>query len=121
MILAVLIAFVAGLGCGIWFSHVANPSPQERIRRKAKHDLKLRLGKDGLPLNPSNDYERHLYALKLRWEGKSKAEVATALLTLGLGDVPAPKRLGYIQDILNSFIVGFPKEKLEVANEGNTG
>ena len=110
MILALVLTFIAGFGCGSFIYHVLMPSPVERIRRKARHDLKCRLV-DGKPIDPLNDYERHLYALSLKRKGKSETEIAEALLGLGLTDIPATKRARYISDILRSVIVDFSINK----------
>lgn len=81
------------------------------LQAKLEMDTVLRLGPDGRPLNPGNDYERHLYARALVGQGLTQAQVAQALLGLGLEDVPPNKRQSYVEDILHSVLVGFPNKE----------
>ena len=116
MIAIAVVSFLAGLGIGCFVMHMAT-NPQRQAQAKLKHDLKHRLGIDGKPLNPLNDYERHLYALSLKKQGKSRAEVAQALFDLGVNDVPAQKREKYIRMVLESTIVGFGENLLPAYEE----
>jgi len=84
-------------------------NPVNRIRKKAIRDLKTRLSPEGMPLNYSNDYERHLYALSLKRMGKSRDEIKESLLKL-TADIPHTKRAKYVEDILNSLIVDYKLE-----------
>lgn len=100
-----IITLLIGIGIGCFLMSLRNPDRQ--AKSKLEYDLKHRLGPDGKPIYPQNDYERHLYALSLRRQGKNRMEVAKALFDLGLDDIPALKRNRYIADILESAIVGF--------------
>ena len=80
----------------------------DRLLSKLEADMSLRLTAGGLPKNSLNDYERHLYARRLRLEGLSYEQVRNALLDLGLTDVSIGQRLSYVEDVLHSIIVGFP-------------
>lgn len=99
------ITLLIGIGIGCFLMSLRNPDKQAQT--KLEYDLKHRLGPDGKPLNPQNDYERHLYARSLKLKGKSRAQVARALFDLGMDDIPALKRNRYIADILESALVGF--------------
>ena len=84
------------------------------IEEKIKFDTENRLGSDGKPLHKGNDYERHLYARKLREEGKSRVDVLLSLYELGLDDISENKRGQYVQDILDSILVGFSDNPLPI-------
>lgn len=80
-----------------------SPETEQRLEL----DMFLRLDADGLPIHRGNDYERHLYARKLRLDGKTREEARQALMELDLGDVPAKSVSRYIDDVLDSILVGF--------------
>jgi len=84
------------------------------IEEKLQFDTKSRLGPDGQPLHAGNDYERHLYARKLREEGKSRTDVLLSLYELGLDDISESKRGQYVQDVLDSILVGFSDNPLPI-------
>lgn len=84
------------------------------LNLKTRRDIESRLDYKGFPINPGNDYERHLFACKLRQEGKERGEVREALFDLGLEDVAENKRDKYVEDILNSILVGFSDTPLPV-------
>ena len=87
---------------GIEATYIIN----EAVEAKLTYDTATRLNDVGLPLHPDNDYERHLYARKLRLEGYSRDEVRENIIALGLEDIPANKKYQYIEDLLDSVIVG---------------
>ena len=87
------------------------------LDEKAGLDMQLRLDINGIPLHPGNDYERHLFARRLKLEGKSRDEVRQALIDLGLNDVSDNRRSKYLEDILNSVLVGFSETPLPVYME----
>lgn len=103
--LGLLLGFVAGRALTCY----QRPDPVTMLRRKARQDIAVRL-ENGLPVHPDNDYERHLYALSLRRQGKTQQEVAAALVALGLSDVHPAKRASYVNDVVNSVIVGFNRK-----------
>lgn len=77
------------------------------VERKLEIDIATRLDTEGKPILPGNDYERHLFARRLRLAGKTKNETESALVCLGLEDIPPNKKESYVKDILNSVLVGF--------------
>ncbi len=107
MLIATVISFVCGLGTGCFLMHLFAKHPEKEAQAKLDYDLRWRLGLDGKPLHPTNDYERHLYALSLKRLGKPRADIEKALYDLGLSDIPVRKRANYVRDILESTIVGF--------------
>lgn len=100
-------AICFGLGGFVVWVFIRPRAPAAENNSKITDDLKHRLGADGRPLHPGNDYERHLYALSLRLQGRSRKEVEKALFDLGLKDVSAPKRAEYVRLVLESQLVGF--------------
>jgi len=84
---------------------------------KLEYDLHVRLKADGTPVTPGNDYERHLYARKLRLEGKTRKQTWAALVALGLDDIPPNKRRSYLDDVLNSILVGYSDNPLPIYEE----
>ena len=87
------------------------------LNEKTSRDMALRLDIFGLPLHPGNDYERHLFAHKLKLEGKDRDEVREALFALGLEDVAEDKRDKYVEDVLDSILVGFSDNPLSIYME----
>ena len=81
------------------------------LQRKLDADTIIFIRPNGLPEDPLNDYQRRLFARRLKLSGRNQEEIKIALLALGLDDVSPGKRLNYIRDILNSVIVGFPNDK----------
>ncbi|KKN50487.1 hypothetical protein LCGC14_0632120 [marine sediment metagenome] len=80
----------------------------EALRGKVHVDLLLRLDKDGFYcLNLDNDWDLHLYCMLLKQHGVKKDEARAKLEALPLIGVPVKKRLGYIEDILKSCVVGY--------------
>ena len=77
------------------------------IEQRLELDMLLRLTFEGYPKNKGNDYERHLFARRLRINGKSRDEVKEALFDLGLDDVSAGQKAQYVDDVLDSVLVGF--------------
>lgn len=77
-------------------------------------DMNLRLGSDGFPLHKGNDYERHLFARKLKLEGKSREEAKEALEAFGLDDISNRKRESYVNDVLDSILVGYSELGLPI-------
>ena len=59
--------------------------------------------------NPLNDYQRHLYALFLRLAGFNEAQVFAQVYHLST-DVERQRRERYVNEVIHSAIVGFPKE-----------
>ena len=84
------------------------------LEDKLLYDTENRLWPDGKPIHKGNDYERHLYARKLREEGKSRVDVTLALYELGLDDISESQRGQYVQDILDSILVGFSDNPLPI-------
>ena len=73
--------------------------------------------KDGeFIFNFDNDWDLHLYALVLRSQGVERLDVESKLLELPLIHVPQNKKERYINDVLDSIVVGYknPKEALPV-------
>ncbi len=87
-------------------------SPDLELRLKT--DIERRLGPDGTPLHKGNDYERHLFARKLRLEGKTREQAREALEALGMDDVSSNKRERYLDDILDSILVGYSEFSLPI-------
>jgi len=56
-----------------------------------------------------NDYQRHLYALFLRLAGIPKSDIWNRIFVLS-DDVSIGQREQYVNDVLNSEIVGFPAQ-----------
>lgn len=83
-----------------------------KFRGKVAHDFLAHLDKDrrwdAAKFNPLNDYQRHLYALFLRLADFSFDEVWVRIHTLA-SDVGPRQRGRYVDDVLHSQIVGFPK------------
>jgi hypothetical protein len=77
---------------------------------KLRSDIALRLNDQGYPRTPGNDYELHLFARNLKNRGLTRQEVRDRILFLGLNHIPANKRESYINDILDSVLVGFNLE-----------
>ena len=90
-------------------------SPELELRLDV--DIKCRLDSDGIPLHKGNDYERHLFARKLKLEGKSREQTREALSVLGLEDVSDRKRERYLDDILDSILVGYSELSLPIYTE----
>jgi len=89
----------------MWLRATFELSPE--LESRLKNDMQLRLGPDGKPVTKGNDYERHLFARKLAEDGKTREQTKQALLELGLDDIPVAKRERYINDVLNSILVGY--------------
>ena len=96
------------------FDHV----PPE-LRGKVEADIKARDKGEGYAFDLDNDWDLHLYTMLLRQTGKGKAEVREILSALPLKGVTEAKRGSYIEDILNSCVVGFadPEHALPVYQE----
>jgi len=90
-----------------------SPELEERL----EFDMLTRLESNGFPTHRGNDYERHLLARKLRIEGKSRQGVSDLLFALGLEDISINKRASYVEDILNSVLVGFSHSPLPIYEE----
>jgi len=88
-------------------SVITFPKLSPEIEAKIASDTETRLDSEGKPLHPENDYERHLYSRCLRARGLSRESIEQELLRLGLNDVSINKRKRYINDILDSVLVGF--------------
>ena len=84
---------------------------------KAERDMRARLDPAGMPLHLNNDYERHLFARRLRLEGRSREEARQALIDLGLEDVMLDRRVQYVNDILDSILVGYSNKPLPIYGE----
>ena len=95
----------------ISFDHI----PPE-LRKKVEADIESRDRGEGYAFDLDNDWDLHLYSMLLRQTGKNKDEVRGILADLPLLEVPAVKRESYIEDILNSCVVGFesPERALPV-------
>ena len=86
------------------------------LKGKVEADIQSRERGEGYEFNLDNDWELHLYSMLLRQAGKNKEEVRKTLSALPLVGVPAVKRESYIEDVLNSCVVGFesPERALPV-------
>lgn len=113
LIVTGILCILAGVGVGYWIAYVLY-TPEKQMMAKVHRDMKHRLDKDGLPLNPLNDYERHLCALNLKFKGETREYIANVIEILAK-DVPEKKRHQYAKDVLKSTIVNFPME-VESAN-----
>lgn len=91
------------------FDHIATPE----MRAKVAGDFLSFLDGEGKwayhRFNARNDYQRHLYALFLRLAGFSVGGVHAALLSF-VEDVSESKRASYVDEVLHSVIVGFPRD-----------
>lgn len=91
------------------------PIPPEILKR-IDHDLKTRKGANGYAFNLDNDWDLHLYTRLLKQSGRSKDEARQTLLALPLNGIPKHKRNSYVEDVLDSIVVGYaePKKGLPV-------
>lgn len=87
---------------------------RQAMEQKADLDMLSRLNSEGKPLHSNNDYERHLYARRLRQQGRARGEAKVTLAELGLDDIREGKRESYLNDILDSVIVGYSDNPLPV-------
>jgi len=67
--------------------------------------------KQGFQFQFDNDWDLHLYALVMNQQGKSKDEARNILLALPLTGIPSRKKVSYVEDVLNSIIVGYEHGK----------
>ena len=89
------------------FDHISEP-----YRGKVAQDFLDHLKGnewDEAKYNPLNDYQRHLHALFLRIAGNSYTVVWAQLYALA-EDVQPRSRSRYIDEVLHSEIVGFPRK-----------
>ncbi len=109
MLLLAVVLFVSGIAVGIFLYRMREPQPRRDMMRRVYADMQTRLTDEGWPRNPTNDYERHLCALRQRRRGYSRDQVRRMLLSM-VSDVPLNKQSQYVEDVLNSVVVGFPTE-----------
>lgn len=86
------------------------------IRKRIEHDLKTKRTASGYRFNLDNDWDLHLYTRLLKQSGKSKDEARQILLAFPLVGIPKRKRESYVEDVLDSIVVGYavPKKGLPV-------
>jgi len=95
----------------ISFDHI----PPE-LRKKVEADIEDRDRGEGYAFDLNNDWDLHLYIMLLRQTGKNKDQAREILSAMPLLGVPETKRKTYIEDVLNSCVVGYadPERALPV-------
>ena len=84
------------------------------LRERVAANLTERLKNGEFQFNMDNDWDLHLFTLVLKQNGKTMDEVREILSNLPLIGIPKNKRESYIEDILNSLVVGYSEHPLPV-------
>lgn len=81
------------------------------LRGRIQSDLDKRTKGSDYYFNLDNDWDLHLYALVLRCKGHTKEYIRKEFESFDMDEVPLKKKNSYIEDVLNSIIVGFEPEE----------